>query len=216
MAFRFALLAFAPLLLAAAPAQKSVAPVADTVRVSLNTEMGAIVVDLDAKHAPVTTTNFLRYVDQKRFDGMVFYRSMKLDWGTPPNGLIQAGLRGNPKLVFKPIAHEPTNVTGILHKAGTISMARLGPGTATADFSILLSDLPSLDANPAGTGDTAGYAAFGQVVEGMDVARHIWDAPRSTTLGSGVMKGEMIAKPVKVLTVRRVKIPPVATAPANP
>ena len=151
----------------------------------------------------------MRYVDLRRFDGITFYRSMKLAWGPQPNGLIQAGLQGNPLKVMKPIAHEPTSTTGILHKAGAISMARYAPGTATADFSILLSDMPSLDADPKSPDPEAqaGYAAFGRVVSGMDVARKIWDSPLSPTTGEGAMKGQMLAPPVKVLTVRRVALP---------
>jgi peptidyl-prolyl cis-trans isomerase A (cyclophilin A) len=145
---------------------------------------------------------------------------MRLAWGQQPNGLIQAGTRGDPKRVLPPIAHEPTSATGILHKAGAISMARFAPGTATGDFSILLSDMPGLDANPDATTDDgkAGFAAFGHVVEGMDVVRKIYDVPLSPTAGQGVLKGQMIEKPVRVTSVRRVPIPaappPPAPAPA--
>ncbi|QGN55779.1 peptidylprolyl isomerase [Novosphingobium sp. Gsoil 351] len=192
---------------AAAPAPPP--PLGDSVRVAMVTELGTIELELDHKHAPVTVANFVRYVDLKRFDGIAFYRSMKLTWGQQPNGLIQAGLQGNPLKVMKPIAHEPTSTTGILHKAGAISMARNAPGTATADWSILLSDLTSLDADPKSPDPEAqaGYAAFGHVVSGMDVARKIWDAPLSPTAGEGALKGQMLAPPVKILTVRRVALP---------
>ena len=180
------------------------APLPDLVRVALATELGRIVVELDAKRAPITTRNFVRYVDAKRFDGIAFYRVMRLPYGTPPSGLIQAGTRGDPKRVLPPIAHETTTQTGIKHVAGTISMARYAPGTASGDFSILLSDMPGLDADVPGASDPAGFAAFGRVVEGMDVVRRIYDVPLSPTLGAGVMRGQMIAKPVKVLTARRV------------
>ena len=189
-------------------------PLADTVRVTLTTELGPIELELDGKHAPISTANFLRYVDSKRFDGITFYRSMHLDWGTPPNGLIQAGQRDARKL-FPPIAHEPTSQTGILHKAGAISMARNAPGTAAADWSILLSDIAGLDAVPDADNAEAqaGYAAFGHVVGGMDVVRAIWDAPRSETLGEGALKGQMIEKPVKILTARRSPVAPPAPPP---
>lgn len=204
---------------ALAKAEEAPAPAApsETARVAMVTEMGTITLDLDKARAPVTTANFLRYVDAKRFDGIVFYRVMRLAWGQQPNGLIQAGIQGNPQRAYPPIAHEPTSATGILHKAGAISMARFAPGTATGDFSILLSDIPGLDANPdtpdADSG--AGFAAFGHVVEGMDVVRRIYDVPLSPTKGEGFLKGQMIENPVKVLTVRRVKIPP-PPAPASP
>jgi peptidyl-prolyl cis-trans isomerase A (cyclophilin A) len=180
----------------------------DVVRVVITTALGPITIDLDHKRAPLSTENFVRYVDTKRFDGIVFYRAMRLEWGTPPNGLIQAGTRGDPRRNLPGIAHEPTWATGIRHKAGTISMARLAPGTASGDFSIMVSDQPGLDgdANAPDAEQKAGYAAFGQVVDGMDLVRRIFDAPTSPTLGTGFLKGQMIEKPVKVLTVRRVAV----------
>ncbi|MFC0590552.1 peptidylprolyl isomerase [Novosphingobium aquiterrae] len=215
---RFALLALAAFVLTATaadaakprakarPAPAAPAPLPDTVRVAMVTALGTIELDLDHKRAPITVENFVRYVDARKFDGMPFYRAMRLNWGTQPNGLIQAGLQANPLKVFKPIAHEPTSQTGILHKAGAISMARYAPGTAMADFSILLSDLPSLDADPKSTNPEtqAGFAAFGHVVSGMDVVKKIWDAPLSPTKGEGPLKGQMLEPPIKVLTVRRV------------
>ncbi len=211
MKIRFvALAALAFALTGAAPVKRtkpaSVVVLPDVVRVALTTELGPIIVDIDTKRAPITGANFIRYVDQKRFDGVPFYRVMRLDWGAPPHGIIQAGPRGDPKRVLKPIAHEPTTVTGILHKAGTLSMARLAPGTATADFTILLSDQPYFDADPAreDPGSRDGYAAFGQVVEGMEVARKIYDAPLSPTQGEGILKGQMIEKPIRIITARRV------------
>jgi peptidyl-prolyl cis-trans isomerase A (cyclophilin A) len=214
MAHRFALPAALLALTAAAPAPRP-APLPDTVRVAMVTELGTITLDLDALHAPITTRNFVRYVDQKRFDGIVFYRVMRLTWGQQPDGLIQAGTRGDPKRTLPGIAHEPTSVTGIHHTAGAISMARNAPGTAAGDFSILLSELTGLDADPNGATDEAraGFAAFGHVVEGMDVVRRIYDVPLSPTLGEGVMRGQMIAKPVRVISVRRVPIPTAAPAP---
>ena len=193
----------------AAPRPVPAAPLPDIVRVAMVTTLGTIELDLDHQHAPVTVENFVRYVDLRRFDGITFYRAMRLAWGEQPNGLIQAGLQGNPLKIFKPIAHEPTSATGILHKTGAISMARFAPGTATADFSVLLSDLPSLDADPKATDPEAlaGYAAFGRVVSGMDVARRIWDAPLSPTKGEGMLKGQMLEPPVRVLTVRRAALP---------
>lgn len=193
---------------AAAPAP---IPLADTVRVILTTELGPIELELDGKHAPISTANFLHYVDTRRYDGMTFYRAMHLEWGDPPNGLVQAGVR-DPRKLFPPIAHEPTSQTGVLHKAGAISMARFAPGTATSDFSILLSDMAGLDADPASTNPElqAGFAAFGHVVSGMDVVRRIWDTPRSETAGEGGLKGQMLSPPVKVLTVRRAPVTPPA------
>lgn len=181
--------------------------------VAVRTDQGTITLALDTRNAPVTASNFLRYVDQKRFDGTVFYRAMRLDWGTQPNGLIQGGTQNDPKRILPPIAHEPTSQTGILHKPGTISMARHAPGSANGDFSILLSELSGLDAN-ANAADPdvgAGFAAFGHVVDGMDVVRRIYDSPLSPTAGQGPLKGQMLEPPVKILTMRRVPAPVVAT-----
>ena len=181
------------------------APLGDTVLVELVTDQGTIVVELDHKRAPLTVENFMRYVDSGRYNGMTFYRAMHLNWGTEPNGVLQGGLHEFPQRLMKPVAHEPTTATGLTHKAGTLSMARNAPGTAMADFSILLSDLPSFDAKPNGADAEAraGYAAFGHVVSGMDVVRRIYDAPRSPTKGEGFLKGQMLEPPVKVPKVRR-------------
>lgn len=217
---RFALIAAAPLLLAltaAAPAKKPAPPKpeADYVPIALVTTLGTITIELDHKHAPLTTENILRYVDQRRLDNSSFYRSMRLAWGTPPNGLIQGGVQMDPKRTLKPVAHEPTSQTGLKHVAGAVSLARNAPGTGMAEFSILLSTLESLDADPKGTTPDAqaGFAVFGKVTSGMDVVRKIWDSPLSATKGQGSMKGSMIDVPVKILTVRRVPAAPVAKQP---
>lgn len=153
------------------------APVAaaaqETTNVVIATELGDIVVALETERAPVTAANFLRYADEKRFDGIVFYRVMKLEWGEQPNGLVQAGTQWDPDRILPPIAHEPTNLTGVKHIAGAISMARGEPGTANGDWSIMLSAMEGLDADPTSADPErrAGYAAFGHVVEGMDVVR---------------------------------------------
>ncbi len=182
-------------------------PLGDVVRIEIVTELGTIAADLFHKQAPITVRNIVRYVDSRRYDGTSFYRAMKLDWGTQPNGLIQTGIRDAAKL-YPPIAHEPTSATGIKHKAGTLSLARNAPGSARADYSILMSDQPSYDAVPDSPDPErrAGYCAFGQVVTGMDVALKIFNAPRSATEGQGVMKGQMLSPPIKVLRVRRVPI----------
>ena len=174
----------------------------ETVRVAIATSEGPIVLALETERAPITTANFLRYVDQKRLDGTAFYRAMKLsDDGS--YGLIQGGTQGNPKKVLPKIAHEPTTKTGLSHTDGAISMARGAPGSADGDFFITIGALDSLNADPSKPGDNLGFAVFGRVVEGMDTVRRIMNAPTSPTLGEGVMKGQMIAAPVRILTARR-------------
>lgn len=179
-------------------------PLGDVVKIEIVTELGTIAADLFNKQAPLTVGNIMRYVEARRYDGTSFYRAMKLEWGEQPNGLIQMGIR-DPAKLFPPIPHEPTTQTGITHKAGTLSLARNAPGTARADFSILMSDLSGYDADPNSENPElrAGYCAFGQVVSGMDIARRIFDAARSTTEGQGFMKGQMLSPPIKVLRIRR-------------
>ena len=176
---------------------------ASPVRVKLETGDGPIVLELYPDKAPITAGNFLRYVDGKRFDGATFYRASKVP-NAPEFGLIQGGVQNDPARVLKPIAHEPTTKTGLSHTDGVISMGRTNPGTATSDFFIVLGDMTYMDANPKQPGDNLGFAAFGKVVEGMDTARKILAEPTSQTAGVGVMKGEMLAKPVKIISARRV------------
>lgn len=174
--------------------------------VAIVTTMGTITLALEVERAPITAANFLRYADEKRFDGTVFYRAMHLKWGEQPNGLIQGGTQNDPARILPPIAHEPTNETGVKHKKGAISMAMLEPGSATGDWSILLGDMYGLDADPDNEDPArhAGYAAFGHVVDGMDVVEAIWNAPIDPEKGEGWMKGQMLAEPVKILSVGRV------------
>ena len=199
MLHRFALFLAALLLTPAAASAQA------TTKVVLATELGDIVIALETERAPITVANFLRYVDEDRLDGTVFYRAMRLDWGEQPNGLIQGGTQYDPERILPPIAHEPTTMTGLSHTAGTISMARYEPGSATGDFSIMLSDQPGLDADPnaADPDAQAGFAAFGRVVSGMDVVRAIFDAPTDPDKGEGWMKGQMLARPVKIIDARR-------------
>lgn len=177
-----------------------------TTNVVMETELGEIVIALETERAPITAGNFLRYVDEKRFDGTVFYRAMRLDWGEQPNGLIQGGTQYDPERILPPIAHEPTNLTGVKHTLGAISMARNEPGSATGDFSIMLAPQPGLDADPASEDENlrAGYAAFGHVTQGMDVVRAIFDAPVDPGKGEGWMKGQMLAEPVTIVSARRI------------
>lgn len=173
------------------------APATGDVPVAIDTGAGRIVVALDQAHAPITTANFLHYVDTHRFDGEVFYRAMHVGDG----GLIQGGIRSNALKLDQPIKHEPTSETGLHNVAGAISMANAGPGTARADFFILASDIPSFDASA----DQPGFAAFGHVTEGMDVVRKILASPVSATSGEGPMKGQMLDPPIRILKVERVK-----------
>ena len=195
-----------------AHAQESAAPALPTV--VLQTSLGAIEIELDTIRAPVTAQNFLKYVDANRFDGVTIYRAVKIgDDGK--YGLVQGGIRGDRKRAFPPIAHESPSTTGLSHRDATISMAREAPGSATGDFFFIVGDLVSLDGAPAR--DDPGYAVFGRVTTGMDIVRSILDLPRSETADQEVMKGQMLAEPVKITTARRSSAPaPIpASAPAT-
>jgi peptidyl-prolyl cis-trans isomerase A (cyclophilin A) len=183
---------------AVAPAPE---PLPDTVRVRIETEAGTIVVALDAKRAPVTAANFVRYAREGRFDGTAFYRASRTA-GQPGRGFIQGGIRRNSRRMLPPIAHEPTSETGLRHETGTISMARADEGAgAMGDFFITLNRIPAMDASRG----EPGYAAFGRVVEGLDVARRILAAPTVANAGRGAMRGQMLADPVRIVTARVVE-----------
>lgn len=196
----------------AAPAETTPAP-ADTPpppappvgpRVKITTAIGAIVLELEAKKAPITTANFLKYVDRKLFDGASFYRgSQPPGYKADDYGVVQGGLQADPAKVLPPIAHESTLKTGLTNTDGVIAMGRFAPGTAKADWFISVGDQTYLDADPKNP-KQPGFAAFGHVVEGMEVVRKILVMPKDPNKGEGVMKGEMLARPVKILTVRRV------------
>ncbi|WP_242130003.1 peptidylprolyl isomerase [Sphingobium sp. Sx8-8] len=197
---QFALFLAAFLTLAPAVAQPSPSSVPADVRVALETSAGRILVAVHIAKAPVTAANFLRYVDQKRLDGTQFYRSV----GTVDYGFVQGGAQNDPKRILPPIRHEPTTQTGLTHDDGALSMARYAPGSATGDFFIVLGRMPGMDAHPEATGDNQGFAVFAHVVEGMDVVKAILVAPKSATAGEGVMKGQMLEQPVKILSARRI------------
>ena len=175
------------------------AAAAAAVRVVLETSAGSILVETDPR-APITAANFLRYVDEGRFNGTDFYRGMELGAGT---GVVQGGTANAPDRILPPIAHEPTSQTGLRHINGALSMARFDPGTADGDFFIIVGNLPGFDAGRAAPGDP-GFAVFGRVLEGMDVVRAILAAPKSPTEGEGFMRGQMLDPRVRILSARRV------------
>src|SRR5262249_8827458 len=138
------------------------------VRVLIQTEKGDIEVELDAARAPLTVANFLRYVDGKFYDGGRFHRTVTP--GNQPDSnvkieVIQAGMPpARERDEFPPVKLERTRDTGLSHKAGTISMARDGPDTATSDFFLCVGDQPELDFGGKRNPDGQGFAAFGRVV----------------------------------------------------
>lgn len=198
-------------------AAKPAPPAKPNPRVKLETAAGDIVIELYADKAPITVANYLRYVDRGLYNGATFYRASKpKDYAGDDYGLVQGGLQNDPKKVLPPIAHESTIKTGLTHgKDGVISMGRHAPGTAQADWSIMLGDMSYLDADPKDPKGNPGFAAFGQVVEGLEVIRKIIVMPTDPNKGEGAMKGEMLVKPVKIIRVTRVPVaPPAPPAPA--
>ncbi|QIG80973.1 peptidylprolyl isomerase [Stakelama tenebrarum] len=199
----------AMLLLAAMPASAQEVvqelPPPATDRVALETSAGRIVLEIETDRAPVTAANFLRYVDNGRLDGTKFYRVVKVDthWG-----FVQFGVQGERGRTYPPIAHEPTTRTGLTHSDGTITVARREPGTAQGEFVIVLGDQSgAFDAHPEaeGDGDKLGNAAFGRVVEGMDVLLAIFDAPVSETATvGGTFQGQVPEEQVTIIDAERV------------
>jgi len=172
-------------------------------RVAIVTTAGTLTVEVEAKRAPITAANFLRYVDQKRLDGTSFYRIVKVG---PEFGFVQFGPHTDVKKMLPPIKHEPTTQTGLSHTDGTLSVARLGVGTARGEFTISVGDQRhSLDAAPGVPADGQGYAAFARIVDGRDVLVKILDTPVDPAKASnGAFKGEMPSAPVKIISARRV------------
>lgn len=181
------------------------APPQQPVSVVMSTEHGDIGIELDVERAPITTKNFLRYVDDGRYDNAVFYRSVRYDNdnGAPKIEVIQGGL-GPGVERFDPIEHEDTDATGILHLDGVISMARAGVGTATSEFSIVIGDQPALDKGASRNADGQGFAAFGRVVSGMDVVRSIHALASNAPSETAYTAGQLIEEPVVIFSVRRV------------
>ncbi|ANI88171.1 peptidylprolyl isomerase [Arachidicoccus ginsenosidimutans] len=149
--------------------------------VLITTKLGDIEVELYPKQAPKTVAAFLSYVDSGLYSSSNFYRVLNRD-NQPSNAskveLIQGGIwQTNPAkyATLKGIPHESTKKTGILHKNGTISLAREEPGTATSEFFICIGDQPGYDSGGVNNPDKLGYAAFGRVVKGMDIVLQIYN-----------------------------------------
>ena len=170
------------------------------VRVLVQTERGNIVLEIDVTHAPNTAANFLRYVDAGHYDGGTFHRTVKMD--NQPDSpvkieVIQAGVNADrAKDGFPAIPLERTSVTGLRHTDGAISMARGQPDSASSGWFICINDQPSLDFGGARNPDGQGFAAFGRVLEGMDVVRTIQRAPNTDA--------QRLTPPVKILKVSRI------------
>lgn len=149
--------------------------------VLIRTDLGDMTVEIYTEQAPVTANNFLAHVERGDYTNSVFYRAVRMD-NQPDNQVkievIQGGLFHDEVVdTITPIIHESTQETGILHTDGIISMARMKPGSASTEFFICIGDQPSLDYGGKRNPDGQGFAAFGKVIRGMDVARAIQALP---------------------------------------
>jgi peptidyl-prolyl cis-trans isomerase A (cyclophilin A) len=184
----------------ASPALAQVPATPGLIRLNMTTAEGLLVLELEAEKAPLTVANFLKYVDAGRYNGGEIYRGMAVSTN-PLMGLVQGGAK--PGKPIPPVAHEPTTQTGLKHIDGTLSLARYAPGTGTSDFFICVGDAGYLDANPAATGDNAGFAAFGRVTQGMDIVKRILVMPKSQKADNPAMIGQMLEKYVPIQSVKR-------------
>ena len=189
-----------PLLLSlvAPPAQ----PAAPAVTVVIETSVGAIEVEVDPLRAPVTTANFLKYVDAKMYDGGRFHRAVRRDNQARKDVLIeviQGGRspeRAKTEKAFGPIPLERTSVTTLTHVDGAISMARGNTAdSASSDFFLCVGPQPALDFGGARAADGQGFAAFGRVLKGMEVVRKIQSGATNDR--------EQLLEPVAILRVYR-------------
>lgn len=192
----------------------SAAMAAETITVHMKTTAGDIRIELYPQAAPITVENFLNYVDGGYYTNAHFYRVVRLD-NQAQNKIkievIQGGLapEDGADQPFSPIVHETTEATGIKHQDGVISMARLEPGSASSEFFISINEQPELDFGGQRNPDGQGFAAFGQVVEGMDTVRLIQSMETDLPQGEELQytSGQMLVDPVVILEIRRVAEP---------
>jgi cyclophilin family peptidyl-prolyl cis-trans isomerase len=169
----------------------------------IETSLGTITVALDAVHAPRTVANFIRYAKEKHFDGTVIYRVV-------PGFVLQMGsydADGKPRSTHAPIPLEADN--GLSNLRGTLAMAHGDiPASATAEFFINLADnSAALDHKAGDSANNTGFAVFGHVTSGMDVA----DKIAATPLGG---KGPFAdAAPLTPVVIEKISI---AAAPPTP
>jgi len=172
--------------------------------VVFETELGNITVEVDVVHAPITGTNFLRYVDGNFYDGGMINRAVRPDNTVRHDVEVQViQFQSDPAReseLFPPIPMERTSVRGLRHVNGVLSMARMGPDTAQASFSIVIGNQPEMDFGGRRNSDGQGFAVFGRVVTGMDTVQRI---PQAHTGMSGPYQTETLESPIKILKAYR-------------
>jgi peptidyl-prolyl cis-trans isomerase A (cyclophilin A) len=164
-------------------------------KILIKTPFGDIKGEIFEDKSPVTSKNYLRYVNKKLYDKTSFLRTVRLENQKDSEvkiELISGGVVPKEKS-YPPIDHETTKKTGIKHLDGTISMSRGEPGSAASRFFICVGDQPELDYG--GLRNPDGHAAFGQVIEGMDVVRMIHQQQS---------EGQALNPPIEIISVRKI------------
>jgi len=169
----------------------------------IETDSGNIEAELFIDKAPLTAGNFLKYADSGRYNSdACFYRVVRLNNQPGKNikiEVVQGGFCEDSlieKYQFRPVRHESTKETDVLHKDGVLSMARMEPGTASSEFFICIGDQPELDFGGKRNPDGQGFAAFGRVTKGMDIVRKIQQMQDT---------GQYLLNPVKIKSIKRTK-----------
>lgn len=170
----------------------------------IETEVGNIRFEVYPDKAPVTVRNFRRYVELNAFEKADFFRVVRMD--NQPNDSVKIEvIQGNftdSTQMLKPIPHETNDKTGVLHKDGAVSMARTTPGTASLSFFICINDQPELDYGGKRNVDGTGFAAFGQVIEGMDVVRKIQSGETMSVEDSPFLwRSQMLKKRIRIKSI---------------
>jgi peptidyl-prolyl cis-trans isomerase A (cyclophilin A) len=170
--------------------------------VQMKTELGEINIEIYEKQAPITSKNFLHYVDDKLYDGTTFFRTVTMDnqptkeQPTTVKILVIQGGQVDKTKEYPPIELETTKKTGLRHLAGAISMSRMKPGSSTSSFFLCIRDEPDLDFGGSRNSDGMGFAAFGRVISGMEVVKKIHSQPK---------EGQRVTSPIEIISVSRSK-----------
>ena len=203
MRLHFRHLVFTALVVPCVAAPVSSQPRTNTV-VVFETGKGNIEIEVDAAHAPLSAANFLKYVDGGFYDGGAINRAVRPDNTVRHDVEIQVIqfqiARTRQREQLPPIPLERTNITGLKHADGAVSMARSGPDTATGSFSIVIGDQPEMDFGGKRNPDGQGFAVFGRLVKGMDIVRAIQASP---TGQRGAYGPETLDPPIAIVRAYR-------------
>ena len=169
----------------------------ETIQCEIKTTEGNIILELYEDKAPKTVANFLHYVDTNFYENTSFFRTCTAENEKDRDIKIQVIQGGSidEKNDFPPIEIETTEQTGVKHLNGVVSMARDKPNSATQNFFICIDDQPELDFEGKRNPDGQGFAAFGKVIQGMDVVLKI-QAQKNTN--------QMLDKPIIINSIKRI------------